>query len=176
MALSPQKFREIVLQLLYSSDLGHSHSNEMIDLMMNELAVTKKSVKLAQEKSTAILSQLQEIDPLIASVSASYTFDRIQTVTKNILRLAVYELLIEKTIPHKIVIAEAIRLSRKFSTPESATFANALLDNLYKASVGSQIDKRELENQALEFMEREKTLEQAAIDHLSHKADHEAAP
>jgi N utilization substance protein B len=173
MALSPQKFREIVFQLLYSQDIGHPNDEAMLDLMMAELAVTKKSVKTAQDKVHEIVALLHEIDPLIASVSTSYTFDRIQTVTKNILRLAVYELFFEKSIPHKVAIAEAIRLSRKFNSPESASFANALLDNLYHLSLGTQVDKKELEKQALEFLEKEKIMEQAALEHLSRRNETE---
>jgi N utilization substance protein B len=167
MALSHQKFREIVLQLLYSYDIGHPEQQVMIDLMMAELAVSKKNVRFAQEKVQKILDCLPQIDPIIASVSTSYSFDRIQTVTKNILRLGVFELFFEKEsppIPPKVVIAEAIRLSRKFNTPESASFVNALLDHLYQASHGEKIDSQDIEQQAQVLLKSEteatKTFEQ----------------
>src|SRR5947209_6907731 len=107
MSLSPQKFREIVFQILYSHDIGHPEDDAILELMMGELAVSKKNVKTALEKADKI-SRHDEIDPLIASVSTSYTFERIQAVTRNILRLAVYELFFEKEAPPKVVIAEAI--------------------------------------------------------------------
>lgn len=135
MSLSPQKFREITFQILYSRDIGHPEDDAILELMMGELAVSKKNVKTALEKADKI-SKHAEIDPLIASVSTSYTFERIQAVTRNILRLAVYELFFEKEAPPKVIIAEAIRLSKKFCSPESASFANALLDNLYRVSQG----------------------------------------
>ncbi|WP_075882899.1 transcription antitermination factor NusB [Candidatus Protochlamydia sp. W-9] len=140
MALSQQKFREIVLQLLYSQDIAHPDENIMTDLIMNELSISKKNVRLAQEKVQKIVVQLAEIDSKISSVSLSYHFNRIQTVTKNILRLGVFELFFETDIPQKVVIAEAIRLSRKFSTPESASFVNALLDQLYQKSKGEEVN------------------------------------
>jgi N utilization substance protein B len=148
MALSPQKFREMVFQLLYSKDMGNSEEELMLELMMNELAISKRNVKLAQERVTQILDLLPTIDPKIASVSHSYDFDRIQAVTKNILRLGVFELLFDDAIPPKVAIAEAMRLARKFGTPESATFVNALLDQLYRASLGTQIDAAVLEQQS----------------------------
>lgn len=132
MALSRQKFREIILQLLYSQDITRPDESLMLELMMSELAVSKKNVKLAQEKATQIHSLIPTIDPLIASVSSTYDIDRIHITTKNILRLGVFELFFDQETPHKVAIAEAIRLSRKFSTPESASFVNALLDELYK--------------------------------------------
>ena len=83
MALSQQKFREIVFQLLYSQDVGRPDEALMTDLMMGELAVSKKNVRLAQERAAVIRKELPDIDKRIASVSASYDFERIQTVTKK---------------------------------------------------------------------------------------------
>jgi transcription antitermination protein NusB len=155
MALSHHKFREIVLQILYSQELGRPDEALMSQLMMGELAVSKKNVRLAQERVHRIQERQEEIDKLISSISTSYDFDRIQAVTKNILRLGVYELLFDDEIPHKVAIAEAIRLSRKFSTPESASFVNALLDNLYQASLGQKGDDRKLAQQAKALLQSE---------------------
>ena len=162
MALSQQKFREIVLQLLYSQNVAHPNEALMLELMMTELAVSKKNVRLAQERVEKIESKLPEIDALITSVSASYDFDRIQIVTKNILRLAVFELFFDDNIPYKVAIAEAIRLSRKFNTPESASFVNALLDNLYHKNQGEKVDIEFIEKQAKTLLESELETEKAA--------------
>ena len=83
MALSQQKFREIILQLLYSQDLANPDENLMLKLMMAELAVSKKNVRQAQDRMKIIQSHLTEIDSLIQSVSTSYNFERIQLVTKK---------------------------------------------------------------------------------------------
>lgn len=162
MALSQQKFREIVFQLLYSQDIGRPNEALMLELMMAELAVSKKNVRLAQERVHFIQERLSEIDPLIASVSTSYDFERIQTVTKNILRLGVFELLFDDEIPPKVAIAEAIRLSRKFNTPESATFVNALLDHLYQVSLGKAIDPQQLTEQAQMLLQSEQRASEVA--------------
>lgn len=165
MALSKQKFREIVLQLLYSQDLARPDERLMLELMMSELAVSKKNVRLAQERMKEIQSHLIEIDSLIQGVSTSYDFNRIQLVTKSILRMGVFELLFENQIPPKVAISEAIRLSRKFSTPESASFVNALLDHLYQAKEGSP--KTDLKNIAEGYqalMQSEQIASQAALD------------
>ena len=155
MALSQQKFREIVFQLLYSQDIGRPNEALMTELMMAELAVSKKNVRLAQERVHHIQERLSEIDPLISSVSTSYDFDRIQSVAKNILRLGVFELFFDDQIPPKVAIAEAIRLSRKFNTPESASFVNALLDHLYQASLGSPVDPQQLAQRSQLLMQSE---------------------
>ena len=98
----------------------------------------------------------------LAPCSLNYDFDRIQTVTKNILRLAVFELFFDPSIPPKVAIAEAIRLSRKFSTPESAAFVNALLDHLYRQSRGEEGNQQKLEQTSHDFMQSETLASDAA--------------
>lgn len=169
MALSQQKFREIVLQLLYSQDITSPNEELMVELMMAELAVSKRNVRLAQERVQKIKSLLPEIDPLIASVSTSYDFDRIQAVTKNILRIAVFELLYDDQIPHKVAIAEAIRLSRKFNTPESASFVNALLDHIYQRNHGGKADPQKLAQQSKNLFQSEQIASDAAQEQSQHK-------
>jgi N utilization substance protein B len=132
MALPPQKFREIVFQILYSSDFPGPETEETALMLMGELKVTKKSVLEANEKVKQIDSKLIEIDEKIATYSTDYSFDRISRVEKTILRLSIYELLFETSLPPLVAIAEAIRMTRKFGTPESAHFVNAVLDRVYK--------------------------------------------
>ena len=135
MALPPQKFREIVFQILYCSDFPAAETEETAIMLMNELKVTKKSVLEAHEKTRQIQAKLFEIDAKIGAYATDYSFERILRVEKTILRLALYELLFEPSLPPLVAIAEAIRLTRKFGTPESARFVNAVLDRVYKNSL-----------------------------------------
>jgi transcription antitermination protein NusB len=131
MDFSQQKFREIIFQLLFSQDFTEMEE-EVLDFMMEQLSVTKKTMYKAQDKWRLIVAKLPEVDEKIKILSSSYDFDRISKVEKNILRLGVYELSYETSLPPKVVIAEAIRLTRKFSTPEGASFVNAVLDALFQ--------------------------------------------
>ncbi len=131
MPLPPQKFREAVLQILYSYDF-EPESEEIIPFMMQELQATRRSMIEAQAKVNQVLAKVSEIDPLITLASTEYTFERISRVERTILRLGLFELLFDDSIPPKVAIAEAIRLCRKFGTPESSQFVNAILDGVYK--------------------------------------------
>lgn len=164
MSLPQQKFREMVFQLLYSKDIGHANSDAMIELMMNELSLSKRNARLAYERVEQILQKTNEIDSLIGSVSTSYDFSRIQTVTKNILRLGVFELLFDDSIPPKVAIAESMRLARKFGTPESASFVNALLDQLYQTSLGAPVNKNLLEERAQDFIQSEELAQKLGLE------------
>lgn len=70
------------------------------------------------------------IDELIASHAVGWSLERMPAVDRNILRLGCYELLCEDGTPDAVVIDEAVRLAREFSTDESPAFVNGLLDRL----------------------------------------------
>ena len=131
MALPQQKFREIVFQILFSALFEPEGANETALMLMAELKVTKRAVLEAGEKVSSILTKLDEIDEHIRLKSHEYQFERISSAEKCALRLGLFELLYDPSIPPKVVIAEAIRLTRKFGTPESAHFVNAILDAVY---------------------------------------------
>ena len=139
MSLPVRKFREMVLQLLFSYDIAQPDEEALIRFMMSELEVTKRSVKEAQAMVRQILSVTSQLDELIAKTSTAYDFSRIQAVERNILRLGVFEMT-HQDIPPKVAISEAIRLARKFSTPEAGAFINAILDHLYRQKLGEQPD------------------------------------
>ena len=127
MALSKQKFREIVFLLLYSYDFTESFE-EASSLIMEELKVTKKSLKEGVEQASKVVAHSADIDRFISESSKEYDFQRIPRAERNILRLGVFELLFDEQIPDKVAISESIRLARKFASFEAASFANAILD------------------------------------------------
>ncbi len=131
MPLPPQKFREAVFQILYSQDFG-SESEEIVPFMMQELQATRRAMLDAKDRVDQALAKQPEIDEVITKASTEYSFERISRVERTILRLGFFELLFDPSVPPKVVIAEAIRLCRKFGTPESAQFVNAILDGVYK--------------------------------------------
>lgn len=134
MALPPQKFREIVLQMLYSKDFAENVP-ESVPFMMEALKVARQYVASAVAKVERVMGHLSEIDERIKGASTDYSFDRISKVELAILRLGVYELLYEPDMPQKVALAEAIRLCRKFGTHESAHFVNAILDTIRGSDV-----------------------------------------
>ncbi len=73
-----------------------------------------------------------EIDSLIREQADNWRLERMPAVDRNILRLAVFELLYEEDIPKLVVVDEAIELAKKFSTDQSSRFVNGLLDGLLK--------------------------------------------
>lgn len=156
MAIPKQKFREIVLLFLYSCDFSGLAEEDSIPFIMKELEVSKKHVLEALDFFKSIQPHLEGIDARIAKHSTSYAFKRIPAVERNILRLGAYELLFSTDLPPKVALAESIRLTRKFATPEGATFVNAVLDAIYQDTVcNSESDPEEAD--ACRALDREQT-------------------
>ena len=138
MAFSRQKFREVVLQLLFSkSFIEGNFDEEIFPFMMSKVYLTKKNIKKAKEKVDDIWKNLSFLDEKIQKVSTSYKLERICKLDLAILRLGVFELFFEKKIHPKVVLAEAIRLCRKFASREGANFINAILDGIYQQEKNS---------------------------------------
>lgn len=129
MTLPKKKQREALFLCLFSIDSGTDSEEKLVSLLMEELKMTMKSLYETLTVAKQIFSECEELDEKISKASTSYEFERIPRVERNILRLALYEM---KSVPGPIVISEAIRLTRKFSTAESGSFINAILDNLLK--------------------------------------------
>ena len=171
MAVPQKKLREAVLQLLYSEELAGLEEEEAAPFMMGELSVPKRPMLECIERVRSIMEKFEEIDALLEETSLSYSFERIQRVELCILRLGAYELFYDDEIPPKVAIAEALRLARKFSTPEAATFINALLDFIYKKSLGDTIDSSVLSKVSENLIQSEDLAEKAALQ--SDKGDDE---
>ncbi len=74
-----------------------------------------------------------EIDQLIRDQASNWRLERMPPVDRNILRLAVYEMLCEPDVPKLVVMDEAIELAKKYGSENSGRFINGLLDGLLKA-------------------------------------------
>jgi N utilization substance protein B len=114
---------------------------------MKEFCVPRKAVRELLGQRAQISLHLTEIDEKIRSHSLSYDFHRIPKVELNVLRLAIFEMMYLPTVPPKVSIAEAIRLTRKYSTSESSSFVNAILDKFYKTEVKETPTERQEDEQ-----------------------------
>ncbi|MBP9840856.1 MAG: transcription antitermination factor NusB [Simkaniaceae bacterium] len=121
-----KQFRELVLQTLYAHDFNH-------DFEIEELHPQHKGDLLPiEERFKKIVCHLPKIDEWITTFSKDYVFSRISAIEKNVLRLAVFEMVYDDEIPLKVAISEAIRLTRKYGTHEGGSYVNAILDTLSK--------------------------------------------
>jgi N utilization substance protein B len=134
-----RRAREHSLQFLYQIDLLKSSSPQIDILKQVELywadkdkLPEKQVVDFSNRINIGTLENLQTVDDIISKCSKNWKFNRISKIDRNILRIAVYELLFMKDVPRKVVINEAIEIAKKFGTEESGSFINGILDNVNK--------------------------------------------
>lgn len=137
MQLPRRKQREILLQLLFSWEVSEGTSiEEPALLLMESIEVSKKNIFMLDEKLQEIIRNREKIDEILSKASLEYSLDRVSLIDKNILRIAIFELLFEKESA-KIVIEEALRLSKKFSSPEAVAYVHAIVDEVNKSELVS---------------------------------------
>ncbi|MBC7364994.1 MAG: transcription antitermination factor NusB, partial [Candidatus Aminicenantes bacterium] len=79
-----------------------------------------------------IYEHLAEVDQKIQEASRNWRLERMANVDRNVLRLAVFEMLFEKNLAPPIIINEAIEIAKKYSGQEAGVFVNGILDGVYK--------------------------------------------
>lgn len=123
--------RELALQALYQLDLRGDNILDDIENFCKKSTNKRDVYQFAIALTNGCRSHRKEIDEKISGVTEHWELRRMAIIDKNILRLGVYELLYRNDIPPKVSINEAIELAKKFSTKNSGTFVNGILDKIY---------------------------------------------
>ncbi|MBE7446768.1 MAG: transcription antitermination factor NusB [Planctomycetia bacterium] len=139
--------REIALQALYQLDLRGDDIINEIDNFCKKSTEKHDVYQFTSVLVKGCRSHIKEIDETISKVTEHWELRRMAIIDKNILRLGVYELLHRNDIPPKVSINEAIELAKKFSTKNSGTFVNGILDKIY-----TQYGNGKLKNDACPHM------------------------
>ena len=123
--------REAAIQFLFQQDL-HSGNDEkplLADFWQLRTA-TKKIQEFSTQLIQGILTHQEAIDEQIKKYVANYGLERIAAVDRNILRVAIYEMLFCKDVPPVVSINEAIEIAKRYGSEESGRFVNGVLDRL----------------------------------------------
>jgi N utilization substance protein B len=135
---SRRRAREHALQILYQVDVGEVDLEAAIELFWDEVDGDDEGILFASRIARGVSQNLAQIDEIIERFSINWKLHRMPGVDRNILRIAVYELLHCPDIPVMVSINEAIELGKRFSTGESGAFINGILD---KISKNVEVDK-----------------------------------
>jgi N utilization substance protein B len=122
-----RKGRELALQMLYQWDVSREPVESVIESSSELQRASEAAREFASRLVDGTVDRIEEIDKILIETSEHWRLGRMSTVDRNVLRLAVYELL-EKSTPPGVVINEALEVAKRFSSPESAGFVNGVLD------------------------------------------------
>jgi len=123
--------RELSLQMLYQVDVRGPEALEGLDAFLAQEAPGEEEVHaFARQLVEGTLEMRQQIDEVVAAAAQNWNLRRMAVVDRNILRMAVYEMIWLKDIPAKVSINEAIEIGKRYSTQQSGSFINGILDRI----------------------------------------------
>ena len=137
--LTPKQKRQariITLQVIYAHELKGSDLDDTCAFMLDERKPPMVNViKYGKQLSNLIFQHAVKIDILIKNRSKNWDIDRITLIDKLILRMALVEMIYMDEIPPKVSIAEGVEIAKQFSTEDSSSFINGILDAVYNEMV-----------------------------------------
>lgn len=127
------KSRILALQTLYACETGNEKEwRVMLERIAEGESLLQPVKKYATELVSKFFSAKEKIDELIKKNAKNWDIKRMAVIDKNVMRLAVTEFLFFNDVPLKVVIDEAVELSKEFSSEESGRFVNGIIDSIRK--------------------------------------------
>ena len=131
MAANPRrKSRVAALQALYESDLSSHETLASLERLCIEEHLTDAQAAFARELVTGVLEQRDAIDDVIRQAAPQWPVEQLSAIDRNILRLAIREILMNNGAPIRAAINEAVELAKSFGSDNSAKFVNGVLGSV----------------------------------------------
>lgn len=123
--------REVALQALYQADARSEEEHEdILEFIDREAGDDPDVLSFARQLFLGTLEMQPKIDEIIGAAAQNWHMRRMALVDRNVLRMAVYEMIYVDDIPPKVSINEAIEMGKRFSTQQSGSFINGILDRI----------------------------------------------
>jgi N utilization substance protein B len=125
-----RKARIVALQALYELDAVPHNQAEVISRLVDELGVPASAARFATELVEGVIINRPRIDEVLAQVAPAWPIDQIPAIDRNILRLAIYEVVIDNKVPMRAAINEAVELAKTYGGDNSPKFVNGVLGSV----------------------------------------------
>jgi N utilization substance protein B len=124
------KARAIALQVLYEFDsVGHDAETALAHLLA-DARLSEDNAAFARDLVNGVIQNQEQIDQHIKKFAPAWPLEQIPIVDRNILRLAIFEILLDNNVPVKVAINEAVELAKKFGSDNSSKFVNGVLGSV----------------------------------------------
>ena len=130
-----RRSREFALQVLYQLDVTKEDAAKILSQFRNHFPQHEESNGFAELIVLGVLDHAREIDQLIERYSENWRLDRMSMIDRNILRMAIFELIYCEDIPPKVTLNEAIELGKRYGSEDSGSFINGILDRIQNEAV-----------------------------------------
>lgn len=127
--MSRRLAREAAFKALFQIDLGKSTTEQALRYVLTGLPLAESEARFAREIVEGTFQRRPELDRLIQKYLVHWELDRLSAVDRNLLRLALFEILHRPDIPNAVAINESLELAKKYGgSDEAVAFVNGLLD------------------------------------------------
>lgn len=126
------KAREAGLKTLYQLDITSEDIETILEDYWEDNQALPEVKEFASKMARGVAGQISNLDKIITRYADNWTIKRMAVIDRNVLRMAVYELMFMDDIPPKVSINEAIDLAKKYSDMDSGKFVNGILDRIKK--------------------------------------------
>lgn len=125
------------MRALYQIDVGRAKPERALEYNIHELALPQEYVPFAKRIVEGVLAHVDEIDTMIQENAANWSLERMARTDRNILRMAIYEILYEPDVPGSVSVNEAVELAKMYGDADSSRFVNGILGNILRRSVST---------------------------------------
>lgn len=126
--------RELALKMLFQIDVAKRPLEEVLQVTREQFNGPQNTWDFAEQLVRAVIEHQKDIDETITKFASGWTLDRMASVDRNLLRIALCEMLYLEDIPYSVSINEAVELAKVYSTGESGKFVNGILGNFARES------------------------------------------
>ncbi len=130
MAGARRRARAIALKALYEIDSAGHKAEDVLNCLLADAGLSEENNAFVRELVSGVTKNRQELDQNIKKFATAWPIEQIPVVDRNILRLAIFELLIDNKVPVKVAINEAVELAKSFGGDNSARFVNGVLSSV----------------------------------------------
>lgn len=135
--------RIVALQSLYEYDFrgGKQSGLDLSAIIKRNMTQYKDAVKdkaFVTDLVVGVVKKQMELDATITPAAPEWPVDQIAGIDKIILRIAIYELIFQKSVPPKVIINEAVELAKSFGGENSSKFINGVLGTIYRTTLGKE--------------------------------------
>jgi N utilization substance protein B len=138
MASGRRRARILALQTLYEVDTVGHVPEETLGRLLAQTTASEEVEAFARELVKGVLENRKRIDEVIAQAAPAYPVSQLAAIDRNILRLAIHEILINNETPVRAAINEAVELAKRFGSDNSARFVNGVLGSVSAMAAGEQ--------------------------------------
>jgi N utilization substance protein B len=130
MASTRHKARAIALQALYEVDSAARPAGTVVERLLADAKLSEENAVFVRELVTGTVQHRDKIDRNVQKYAPAWPVEQIAMIDRNILRLAIFEILFDNKVPVKVAVSEAVELAKTFGSENSAKFVNGVLGSV----------------------------------------------